>query len=675
MDKVKSWRNWTGSRRRLLLLVAVFITAVFVVGTVSISLLYRAAYREQERSLVEQASLWASSIEAIARFDAKNSAGDVQGGAAAATLSQVREAYEHYTRSEHVSELTIAHIEGDQIAFFFHDTLGDREKADRIPLDSPYAVPMQWGLAGKSGTVVGLDYRGVEVLAAYEPIPLLDMAVVVKIDLAQIRAPFFRAGMWALFVAIALVTAGTKALMYLGVPLVARSEENEMRYRTLFESAPIGLWEADCSAVLDCVEQLRAMGVDDIKAHLDRYPQKLAACAGSVRIVDVNQAAINLHGARSKDELLSWLTAAICAESCSAENGLLEMRQFFLRGLKEIAGGARLFKGEVDIGTLENKRVPALVTISFSDFAASFGQLLVCITDISALKDAEVELYNSQRELQVQNVDLRDTQRAMLSIMEDSEEARKQAEAAVAEVQSYRGHLEELVQERTQALRAVNHELEAFSYSVSHDLRAPLRSIDGFSQALIEDYEEQLDEQGKDYLARVRAASQRMAQLIDDMLNLSRLTRGELNKVRVDISAMAREVEQELRAGDPERSVEFVVEADMVVRGDARMLRAVLDNLLGNAWKFTLKKDGARIEFGRVDVDGERAFYVRDNGAGFDMEYVDKLFGAFQRLHTEQEFAGSGIGLATVQRIVHRHGGRAWAEGEVGVGATMYFTL
>ncbi len=291
------------------------------------------------------------------------------------------------------------------------------------------------------------------------------------------------------------------------------------------------------------------------------------------------------------------------------------------------------------------------------------------------LEQARAAALNMMEDAERQNRELRDMQRATLSLMEDSDEARRKAEEAAAEVRHYRDHLEELVEQRTDALRAVNHELEAFSYSVSHDLRAPLRSIDGFSQALVEDYEDQLDEQGKDYLGRVRAASQRMARLIDDMLNLSRLTRGELKKERVDLSALAREVEQELRAGDPDRSVDFVVEQGVVVEADPRMLRTVLDNLLGNAWKFTINKERACIEFFSLDIDGEQAFCVRDNGAGFDMQYVGKLFGAFQRLHANEEFAGSGVGLATVQRIVHRHGGRAWAEGEVDVGATMYFTL
>jgi PAS domain S-box-containing protein len=224
-------------------------------------------------------------------------------------------------------------------------------------------------------------------------------------------------------------------------------------------------------------------------------------------------------------------------------------------------------------------------------------------------------------------------------------------------------------------LEQANKELEAFSYSVSHDLRAPLRSINGFSEALLEDYADQLDDTGKDYLHRVRAASQHMAQLIDDLLKLSRLTRAEMHYERVDLSALAQIVATELKETAPERVVEFVIAEGVVADGDAPLLRVVLENLLSNAWKFTGKHPRATIEFGVSQQEGQPVYFVRDDGAGFDMAYVNKLFVPFQRLHRSTEFEGTGIGLATVQRIIHRHGGSVWVEGEVGKGATFYFTL
>jgi signal transduction histidine kinase len=235
--------------------------------------------------------------------------------------------------------------------------------------------------------------------------------------------------------------------------------------------------------------------------------------------------------------------------------------------------------------------------------------------------------------------------------------------------------LEQRVAERTQQLVTANNELEAFSYSVSHDLRAPLRSINGFSQALLEDYSDKLDEEGKSHLARARAASERMGQLIDDLLNLSRMSRLEMRRETVNLSKIACEIKEELRAAEPEREVDFFIDDALVAQADPRLLRIVLNNLLGNAWKFTSKRQHARIEFGCAAENGNKAFFVRDNGAGFDMQYAAKLFGAFQRMHATTDFPGTGIGLATVQRIIHREGGQIWAQSELNVGTTFRFTL
>jgi light-regulated signal transduction histidine kinase (bacteriophytochrome) len=202
-----------------------------------------------------------------------------------------------------------------------------------------------------------------------------------------------------------------------------------------------------------------------------------------------------------------------------------------------------------------------------------------------------------------------------------------------------------------------------------------LRSIDGFSQALLEDNGPQLDEEGRAHLARIRGATQRMAMLIDDLLHLAKVSRAELERDRVDLSAVATEIAAELRAHEPHRDVTFEITPGVVAEGDPHLLRIVLENLFGNAWKYTCRRAGGRVEFGSARHDGRVAYFVRDNGAGFDMAYADKLFGAFQRLHSEAEFQGTGIGLATVQRIIHRHGGKVWAESEVGRGATFYFTV
>ncbi|OPZ87476.1 MAG: Phytochrome-like protein cph1 [bacterium ADurb.Bin429] len=246
--------------------------------------------------------------------------------------------------------------------------------------------------------------------------------------------------------------------------------------------------------------------------------------------------------------------------------------------------------------------------------------------------------------------------------------ARKQAEEEIT-------RLNTALRRNVEQLSVTNKELEAFSYSVSHDLRAPLRGIDGFSKILLAEYSGQLDETARDYLRRVRVAAQRMGRLIDDMLNLSRIGRREMQPAPVDVSALAAEVLAELRQAEPERAVTVIIAPEMTAVGDANLLRIVLENLLGNAWKFTGGRADARIEMGTLEEAGQTVYYIRDNGAGFDMAFADKLFTPFQRLHSEEEFSGTGIGLAIVQRIIARHGGRVWAEGAEGKGATFYFTV
>jgi light-regulated signal transduction histidine kinase (bacteriophytochrome) len=224
-------------------------------------------------------------------------------------------------------------------------------------------------------------------------------------------------------------------------------------------------------------------------------------------------------------------------------------------------------------------------------------------------------------------------------------------------------------------LEAANQELEAFSYSVSHDLRAPLRSVDGYSRALLEDYAELLPLEGRKFLEHVRSSAHRMGDLIEDLLELSKVTRAHLNSVPVDLTRLAEDILAELQRTYPGRSVRWSVAPNLTARGDPRLLQVVLENLLNNAWKYTSKEEQAEIEFGATSANGQTTYFVRDNGAGFDMAYAHRLFGAFQRLHTTTEFPGTGIGLATVQRIIHRHGGRIWAESALGQGATFFFTL
>ncbi|SPF38245.1 putative Histidine kinase [Syntrophobacter sp. SbD1] len=287
------------------------------------------------------------------------------------------------------------------------------------------------------------------------------------------------------------------------------------------------------------------------------------------------------------------------------------------------------------------------------------------------LEDVQRATINILEDFASEKSRLEDTQRAMLNLLDDFSEEREKTEAINRELRE----AFESLRLAKEAADAANRELEAFAYSVSHDLRAPLRSIAGFSHLLMEDYFDKLDEDGRDSLDRIFAATGKMGGLIDDLLNLSRLTRAEMTRTQVNISRMVRKIAEAKKKSQPERDVEFVIQDHLSVEGDGQLLNVALENLVENAWKFTGKSISAQIEFGTVNEDGKLIYFIKDNGIGFDMEYAGKLFQPFQRVHAMNEFPGTGIGLATVKRIIERHGGRVWIEAEAGKGTTVYFTL
>jgi PAS domain S-box-containing protein len=303
--------------------------------------------------------------------------------------------------------------------------------------------------------------------------------------------------------------------------------------------------------------------------------------------------------------------------------------------------------------------------------AAARAKILESIRDKGYVRDVEIQMHTKSNEIvevlvSVEQIEI-DGQACALTIQYDITEL-KSAERQVR-------RLNHDLEQRQVALEATNKELEAFSYSVSHDLRAPLRSIDGFSQALLEDFGDQIPVEGQGYLQRIRLAAQKMANLIDDLLNLSRVTRALLKPISIDLSELAGGIVNELKESQPERNVVFSIEPNLTATADLNLTKIVLENLLNNAWKFTSKQPEAKIEFGCKQHADRPQFFVSDNGAGFDMNYADKLFGAFQRLHSENDYPGTGVGLATVQRIIHRHGGEVHAQGSINHGATFYFTL
>ncbi|MBX3119235.1 MAG: PAS domain-containing protein [Fimbriimonadaceae bacterium] len=330
----------------------------------------------------------------------------------------------------------------------------------------------------------------------------------------------------------------------------------------------------------------------------------------------------------------------------------------------------------LEVESLVEARSCPLTEYILPEYHASFGDLhkRVLAGESGTLEFQVVGRQGTQRWLETHATPLRDADgnvTALLGVTRDIT-ARKLAEA---EIMRLTQELEDRVVDRTRKLNEANHELESFNYSVSHDLRTPLRAIDGFASALEYDYASKLDDQGLEHLRRIRAAAQRMGKLIEALLDLSRLSRSQIEPKRVNLTELVQEIASDLKDSEPHRKAVFNIQKDVCIEADPQMTRIVVENLLGNAWKYTRDEPEARIDFGTEMLDGNLTYYIQDNGVGFDMQYVDKLFGAFQRLHSADEFEGTGVGLATVRRILVRHGGRVGAEGSVGKGAKFYFSL
>jgi len=401
----------------------------------------------------------------------------------------------------------------------------------------------------------------------------------------------------------------------------------EQRFRSLFLDVPISLWEEDFSAVYAHLEALRS-NLDseptDFLAFLDAHPGVVAECAARVRILNVNRASLALHGAESNEDLLRQVTRTFTERSYDAFRGQLAA----------MWRGEDRFEAEAEVRTLGGEaRQVMLRWFAPPGSERPYGRVLVCLSDVTEL------------------------------------------EAKKDELQDMAANLEGQVEQRTRELTRARDDMEAFVYSVSHDLKAPLRAIDGYSGRLADLGEQALTPEARDLVSKVRKSARHMAELIDDLLTLSSIERKAPVVSEVDMKEVARFVFSELRRQEPDRQVGFHLSDLPRVQGDLGLLRQVWENLLQNALKFTARREVARIEVDCTQEPERWVFRVRDNGAGFDMEYVDRLFGVFQRLHYAHEFEGTGVGLAIVKLVLRAHAGTAWAEGEPDVGATFYFEL
>jgi PAS domain S-box-containing protein len=597
----------------------------------------------------------------------------------------------------------------------------------RAPLDR-VALPAAQAALGREGITEGMDYQGLPVVAALRVIPDSPWSLVARMNTAEVYAPL-RARLWQMVVIIGVLLFGAGACVAV-VWWRRRArffrEQNEsaealrtseLRYRRLFESAKDGILilDAETGRVADVnaflVELLGysheaflgkkvwELGLlKDIVANQNNFTELQQT--GYVRYEDM--ALETRDGRRIDVEFVSnvYLVNHQKVIQCNIRDITARKRveEQLTASFKEVHDLKAALDEHAIVATTDAQGKITYVndkfcTISKYSHEELLGQDHRIInsghhpkeffhnlwTTIAQGRVWHGEIKNKAKDGSfywvdatiVPFLDEQGKPRQYVAIRTDIT-ARKQAEEEVRELNT---QLEQRVAARTAELAAANKELEAFCYSVSHDLRAPLRGLDGFSLALLEDYGAKLGDEGKSLLQRIRAGSQRMGQLIDDLLNLSRVSRSELHRGPVDLSGLANDVVDELRERDPHRDVALRIAENLTADGDSQLLRVVLENLLGNAWKYTAKRPQAAIEFGRGCDNGHSSFFVRDDGVGFDMQYVDKLFTPFQRLHRMNEFPGSGIGLATVQRIIHRHGGRVWAQAEVNKGATFHFTL
>ncbi len=621
------------------------------------------------------------------------------------------------------SETLIIRREGND-ALFLNDLRFDNDAAlnHRIPSENKDVLAVK-AVLGEKGIVEGTDYRGERVIGYICAVPHSDWYLIARMDIEEVYAAL-RERLWLIEVLVLALLAVATA----GIGLVWRHQRNsfyreqykssealrnsENRYRSLFENMNEGY--AYCKMLFnnDTPEDFIYIDVnpafESITGLKNVAGKKVSEAIPGIQksnpeLLEIyGRVALGGHPETFEtcvESLGIWFSIAVYCPAkeyfVAVFNDITERKRAEekvenLAAIVQASYDAIIGKNLDGIITSWNEGAERLYGFTESEMIGKPISLLIpaeredelpaILESIRSGKHIEhYETRRSRKDGQEIHVSLsvspiRDAGGKIIGASSIARDITRQ-QRAEEKIQKLNAELETRVIERTARLEVANKELDAFAYSVSHDLRAPLRSIDGFSQILLEDYAQKLDEKGTDSLQRVRAATQRMGQLIDDLLGLSRVSRSALSREFVDLSAIAAGIAAELRESDPGRAVEFAISPEMKVIGDAHLLRIVIDNLIRNAFKFTSKHAKARVEFGMAEREGTKVYYVRDDGAGFDMKYANKMFGAFQRMHSLVEFPGTGIGLATVQRIINRLGGRVWAESEVEKGATFYFTL
>jgi len=695
----------------VLLLILILAFSIFLITMISLLIIYNNTINTYKAVLTDMVESDKTVIVTLAE----------KGLSEDAVAQIMKKSHARLQSIGKTGEFVIADLNGKVVTFLLNDNIYPTPTYEQIMTEKA-ATPLKMAFTGKSGFVRGKDYRNVEVLAGYAFVKGFDWGIVAKIDVSEVNRPFRDAAYIAAGLAMFCMISGSILFILITNPMIGRIIRSENKFRSLFDSSTDEIMIADfaghclevnepaCLKLQYSRDELISMSLRDInspefRGRCDEIIKKLPEIGfmsyetehmtktGQIipvevraKVVDYNKSKAILKIARDITErkrteaalresnamlevALASMTDAVFISD--AEGRFINLNEAFVtfyrfknkadcaRTLAEYPVFLEVYLPNGEPAPLDQWAVPRALrgeictNAEYTLRRKDTGETWVGSYSFSPIRNKDNAIVGAV----VTARDITDRKRTELKILRLNEE------------------LEQRVRDRTVQLEAANKELEAFAYSVSHDLRAPLRGIDGWSLALLEDYQSQLDERACQYIERVRSETQRMGQLIDDLLQLSRVTRSQIQKAKVNLSALAQTIVKHLQETQPARQFDISIAPGLTAMGDDRLLEIALINLFNNAFKFTGKLPLARIEFGKTIVDGRQVFFIRDNGAGFDMAYSTKLFGAFQRMHKQTEFPGTGVGLATVQRIIHRHAGRIWAEAKVDQGATFYFTI
>jgi two-component system, chemotaxis family, sensor kinase Cph1 len=717
-------RDWiaTGDRRKVVLLIAIMAIVTAGAGSIAIAALYEAAFEEERGRLVEIAQSQASLVEAVARFDARHSAEDLPEDALEATLTQLREAHDRFQGFGETGEFTLAKREGERIVFLLshrHHHFAPSE-CEPVLLSSHLAEPMRRALLGESGTIVGPDYRGEIVLAAHEPLPELGLGIVAKIDLAEIRAPFLRAGLLAGGIGLVLIFAGVALFLRIGNPLIRRLEENEKKYRALFDTSTDGI-ALITDVFEDCNEQIcRLWGCEreDIigKTPLDFSPptqpdgrdsaEKAQECIevalagepqsmywqhrrkdGTLVDTDISMKMVDIDGRRlvmgivhditerkRDEEELKQLNQQLTESRLFIENiinaspdliyiyDIVERKNVYVNeGIQKILGYTDQEIKEMGSEIISRLMDPGDFEIYLRETVPRY---------LAAVDD---ELIEHQYRMRHKNGSWHwlDSKEQIFQRQEDG--SPQQIFGMVEDVTESRKAEEQLAR-YTEELERSNTELEQFAYVASHDLQEPLRVVTSYLQLLERRCGGELGEDASRYIERTVGGSERMKILIDDLLAYSRVTSRGKEPESISSSEALDHALDNLKMAIEESGARVTRDKMPEVRADATQLTQIFQNLVGNAMKFHTET-APQVHIGAEERDGEWVFSVRDNGIGIEPQYIERIFRIFQRLHTRSEYSGTGIGLAICKKIAERHGGRIWVESEPEKGSTFYFTI